>query len=482
MTRLRRSTLLLLGLDVLAVFAVFNAVSQIRALISAHEDGSGKVSVLWRSFLDLFDIFTRPAEFHTWSLLVPLALVVAALALIDGYRMRTDMLSLDYTSQHILALLAAMTATLLLVFVLISVEFPLQGSRSVVAVGFLLLIPLTLTYRRAIYLQSNVAHRGKHVVFLGDRPSCFAFREECRRNRLAQPVTYATIGDDSGPPFGGDGLGLLPFRDVLQQIQEGNLQVEAIVLRESGRELLPATAEQLVRLYFSGVPTFTLELFHQIYWRKIPLYRLNQIWLFQEGFPIARMPVFERLKRIGDILFASAGLLLAAPFIALAAIAIRLDDRGPVFYRQTRIGRNREPFQIVKLRSMRADSDQGDRYTRQGDKRVTRVGRYLRASRLDELPQLWNVLRGEMSLIGPRAEWDQLVAEYELEIPCYFFRHLVKPGITGWAQVNLPYGTSTEDTGRKLEYDLYYIRHYSFGLDAAIVLKTIHLMLSGRGH
>ena len=109
------------------------------------------------------------------------------------------------------------------------------------------------------------------------------------------------------------------------------------------------------------------------------------------------------------------------------------------------------------------------------------MGKFLRTTRIDEIPQLWTVIRGEMSMIGPRAEWDKLVTDYEREIPCYFFRHLVKPGVTGWAQVNYPYGANLEDTRRKLEYDLFYIRHYSFRLDAAIVLKTIHIMLFGKG-
>jgi len=120
-------------------------------------------------------------------------------------------------------------------------------------------------------------------------------------------------------------------------------------------------------------------------------------------------------------------------------------------------------------------------YTQPGDKRITRFGRLLRAIRLDEFPQLWNVLRGDMSMIGPRAEWERLVSDYEKQIPCYHFRHLVRPGITGWAQVHYPYGASVDDALRKLEYDLYYIRYFSFQMDAAIVLKTIHVMLFGRG-
>jgi lipopolysaccharide/colanic/teichoic acid biosynthesis glycosyltransferase len=123
----------------------------------------------------------------------------------------------------------------------------------------------------------------------------------------------------------------------------------------------------------------------------------------------------------------------------------------------------------------------GERYTAPGDRRITRIGALLRATRLDELPQLWNVFTGEMSMIGPRAEWDVLVADYEKQIPCYHYRHLVRPGITGWAQVNYPYGANLDDTARKLEYDLYYIRRYSLRLDAAIVLKTMHVMLFGKG-
>jgi lipopolysaccharide/colanic/teichoic acid biosynthesis glycosyltransferase len=238
---------------------------------------------------------------------------------------------------------------------------------------------------------------------------------------------------------------------------------------------------KLVQLYFDGIPTYTLELFHQVYWRKIPLYRINPIWLFQEGFQIAREPVFERIKRGSDIILSIFGLIVSLPLVACAALAIKLDDGGPVFFAQERVGRHRVPFRLLKLRTMREAKGTGDPYTRQGDMRITRVGRLLRTGRLDELPQLWNVFRGQMSLIGPRAEWDRLVSEYEREIPCYHFRHLVKPGITGWAQVNYRYGTGVQDTLRKLEYDLYYIRNFSFMLDASIVLKTFHVMILQKG-
>jgi lipopolysaccharide/colanic/teichoic acid biosynthesis glycosyltransferase len=155
----------------------------------------------------------------------------------------------------------------------------------------------------------------------------------------------------------------------------------------------------------------------------------------------------------------------------------------PVIFKQQRVGRDEKVFTIYKFRTMReADPGEGgDLYTREGDPRVLRLGGWLRRLRLDELPQLWNVLRGDLSLIGPRAEWVECVERYQKKIPLYHFRHLVKPGITGWAQVNYPYGESEKDAVEKLKYDLYYIRHYSPLLDAMIVLKTVHTMFFGKG-
>jgi exopolysaccharide biosynthesis polyprenyl glycosylphosphotransferase len=456
MTQTRKITLLLLLLDVVAVFATFQFAGYLRGLAGL-------------------------TGYPPQALAAPICFLVFALYLIDGYKPRTDMMSLDYTSLHVIALFSAMISTLLLTYVVITESFTLQSSRVVILGSFVTLMPVTLGYRRALY-RYNLHRRGRHnLIFVGDRPSCLAFREECQRNHLDRPVVFCVAGPEPVEAPNAAGLLLQPFEQVLHEIKTGALSVEAIVLRESNREFPLDTAQQLVNFYFGGIPTYTLELFHQLYWRKIPLYRLNQTWLFQEGFQIAREPVFERLKRVSDIGFAVTGLLLFSPFIVGGAVAVWLQDRGPVFFRQWRIGKNHVPFEIVKLRTMRSGPPSDDPYTHPGDTRVTRVGRFLRATRIDELPQLWNVLRGDMSLIGPRAEWDRLVADYERQIPCYHFRHLVKPGITGWAQVNYPYGANLDDTLRKLEYDLYYIRHFSFALDAAIVLKTIHVMVFGKG-
>jgi lipopolysaccharide/colanic/teichoic acid biosynthesis glycosyltransferase len=439
----RRISLLLFASDVASVMVIFNMVMFLRGVSS---------------------------EPIVWALFAPALVLITSLHLIDGYGVRADMMSVDYASLHLIAAFFACLTTLLLTFVFIPAGFGLQSSRAVILLSFGILGPLTLAYRRVLYSKTVVSRGERNIVFVGERGDYDLFAAECARMGTRMPLLHA----DTREGFGA-------FEAVLDSIARSAILVEAIVVKESGRELPPEIPLKLVQLYFDGIPTYTLEIFHQVYWRKIPLYRINPIWLFQEGFQIAREPVFERIKRISDIFLSVAGLLLSAPIVAVAAIAIKLDDGGPVFFAQTRVGRHRVPFKLLKLRTMREATAQGDPYTRQGDARITRAGRLLRTARLDEFPQLWNVLCGEMSLIGPRAEWDRLVCEYEREIPSYHFRHLVKPGITGWAQVNYRYGTGVLDTLRKLEYDLYYIRNFSFMLDASIVLKTFHVMILQKG-
>lgn len=191
--------------------------------------------------------------------------------------------------------------------------------------------------------------------------------------------------------------------------------------------------------------------------------------------------IYKRLQRLFDIAAAVVGLVLSSPIMLITAIAIRLESKGPVFYLQERVGLHGEPFRIIKFRSMRTDAEaNGPVWAGENDPRVTRVGRLIRKTRIDEIPQFINVLRGEMSLIGPRPERPQFVTQLEARIPYYSERHLVKPGLTGWAQVRYPYGASFEDAREKHQYDLYYIKNQSPLLDALIVLETIRVVLFGR--
>jgi lipopolysaccharide/colanic/teichoic acid biosynthesis glycosyltransferase len=174
-------------------------------------------------------------------------------------------------------------------------------------------------------------------------------------------------------------------------------------------------------------------------------------------------------------------LQLFLPVMVLTALAILVVDGRPIFYRQNRYGQKGRVFPLYKFRTMKTRAEEGSIYTAEKDERITALGKILRPTRLDELPQLMNVLLGDMSLIGPRAEWVRCVERYEKEIPFYHLRHEVPPGLTGWAQVNFPYGASVEDTREKLRYDLYYIRNHSFLLDFQIVLKTVYVVLAKAG-
>ena len=224
---------------------------------------------------------------------------------------------------------------------------------------------------------------------------------------------------------------------------------------------------------------------YEQYWSRVPVTHLQGEWFaLSRGFDLLHSPIQTQLKRASDLLLAGGLLVCATPVMLLVALAVKLDSRGPILFKQQRVGLYGVDFTCLKFRSMcvrQVTDDQGSKYTDKNDKRLTRLGGFLRKTRLDELPQLFNVLRGHMSFIGPRAEWNDLVRGYEHELPYYHLRHLVRPGLTGWAQVNYPYGANLEDTRMKLEYDLYYIKFYSLYLDLVIVLRTVRVCLFGVG-
>ena len=219
--------------------------------------------------------------------------------------------------------------------------------------------------------------------------------------------------------------------------------------------------------------------FHEDVFRAVPVAAVSPEWMLSRGWD-ASDHVAEALKRLSDAVLALTLLILSSPLMLLAAVAIRLRGDGPVLYVQTRVGRYGRAFRMLKFRTMRVDAEDGAaRWAQPDDPRRTTVGRVLRRTRLDELPQLWNVLVGDMSFVGPRPERPEFVSELERAIPYYAWRHAVRPGLTGWAQITYGYGASIEDARRKLEYDLYYIRHYSVGTDLFIVVRTLAAALRG---
>ncbi len=216
---------------------------------------------------------------------------------------------------------------------------------------------------------------------------------------------------------------------------------------------------------------------------RIPVRNIGDQWLlFAEGFYMLRKEYVQKIKRLFDFVVSGLILLLMLPIIGITALAIRIDSPGPILYKQRRVGKGQQEFMIYKFRSMRVDAERdGVQWASEGDPRITRIGKILRLTHIDEIPQIWNILNGDMSLVGPRPERPEFVEMLEREIPYYFVRHSVKPWMTGWAQINYRYGASEEDSKNKLEYDLYYIKNMSLFLDFKILLRTVGVVLLGDG-
>jgi sugar transferase (PEP-CTERM system associated) len=241
--------------------------------------------------------------------------------------------------------------------------------------------------------------------------------------------------------------------------------------------------DTLLDLRLRGIVVDHLATVYERYTGKIALENLRPSWfIFSSGF--RHTGALAAAKRCLDVAIGVIGLVLTAPLMIVVAAAVKLTSRGPVLYSQRRVGQNGRVFVIRKFRSMRVDAEAetGAVWAAAHDRRVTPIGRLLRATRLDELPQFWNVLAGDMSLVGPRPERPEFVGHLEREIRFYGQRHVVKPGITGWAQISYPYGSTVADALQKLQYDLYYLKHMSFGLDLFILFATMKTVLSRTGH
>jgi sugar transferase (PEP-CTERM system associated) len=264
------------------------------------------------------------------------------------------------------------------------------------------------------------------------------------------------------------------YQDLLDLVTRERVQA-VLVAYPDRRGTLPV--EQLLEVKFRGVEVQEGVSFYERETGKIFVRELKPSQLiFAEGFTVR--PTTRRLKRLLDVVVATAGLLLAAPLMLLTALAIAIDSRGPILYRQVRAGELGRPFTLYKFRSMRVDAERtGARFAEENDPRVTRVGRFIRKTRLDELPQLYNVLRGEMSMVGPRPERPVFVEQLDSQVPYFKQRLYVKPGLTGHAQVRCRYGATAEDHLEKLQYDLYYIKSYSVMFDLSIILDTIKVVL-----
>jgi exopolysaccharide biosynthesis polyprenyl glycosylphosphotransferase len=259
-------------------------------------------------------------------------------------------------------------------------------------------------------------------------------------------------------------------------------EVEGLVVDSTGR-LHAELIRDLIMARLAGVHVLNYAEFFEEHFSLIPILDAQGLWpIFSEGFALQPGRVNWRIKRALDFTFATLVFMAVSPIVVLLMVLVWMTSPGPALFVQERIGLAGKKFKLFKLRTMIVHAPDADqRWTAKQDERITPIGRVLRRYRLDEFPQLINVIRGEMSLVGPRPEQPDIVSELEAEIPFYDVRHIVKPGISGWAQVNYPYGSSVSDARRKLEYDLYYMKHYSLFLDLYVVVRTLRVVVSSGG-
>jgi exopolysaccharide biosynthesis polyprenyl glycosylphosphotransferase len=426
--------------------------------------------------------YATPFQFFVINL-IQLGVIVAALYFVGGYDRNVEKLTLGYTAEHILAVTAAALVSAMLIYSAATFDQTMKPSRGVLLLSFAIFLPLSLAYRRWIRQYVVASSVGRSFLVVGGGATAARFYEAYKKSSNSPQLEFVDVNEEYvGQPIAGEGSPIVQG-NLASKLDNLSNRYSGIILAERANSLNPRLLERLVHAQFQETRVYTLESFYETQWRYLPLGIVDPFWPLQTGFQLARTSPYHYLKRLFDLLASATALVICSPLLILVPFFIWMEDGTPVLFRQERVGRDGKRFILFKFRTMRCRADHPDEdiYTREGDPRVTRVGRWLRKLRLDELPQLWNALKGDISLIGPRAEWSKCAERYEQSIPFYHFRHLVKPGITGWAQVNYPYGESDEDAVEKLKYDLYYIRHYSLKLDAMIVLKTLYTMLFGKG-
>ncbi len=380
-------------------------------------------------------------------------------------------------ARALLALLLALPITYALVTLLPSAGLParhLTLAATMVAVGVVVLHRVYASH------VANPSRGASKILILGAGP---AAQSVAASLRAADP--HARI---VGFVPGGSESEISVPRAELVALEGGlsdtalRMGVDEIVVALSERRGGNMPLRDLLDCKVFGIRVVDIATHFEKNLHQISLKHVNPGWLvFGDGFN--QGAVRTAVKRVSDVLVSLLLLVISAPIMLLAALAVKLESRGPVFYRQERVGLNGAPFNVIKFRSMRTDAEKDGkpRWATKNDDRVTRVGRFIRRTRIDELPQLFNVLAGEMSMVGPRPERQYFVDELVEKIPFFAVRHSVKPGVTGWAQVRYDYGSTVEDAAAKLQYDLYYVKNHSLFLDMLILLETVAVVLTGRG-
>jgi sugar transferase (PEP-CTERM system associated) len=430
--------------------------------------------------------WNRPDELASYMVFPDFAVqlaVVVVVCLVCFYCNDLYNLNPGYTSfEGILRVEQALGAAVLLLGLFYFLFPGLLLSRGVFMIGMTLAAGFLILGRKL--LDSAWQHTApvQRVAILGTGPLAFDVARELTNRadlnmKLEGFVSPLSSMGAQTPVFGFPVLGATP--DIEALADHCHLS-RIIVALEDRRGALPT--RELVSLRVRGLRVDDAATALSALTGRISLGAVRPSWfVFSEGFHRSRWN--EVLKRTVDLACGICGLVVSLPVMILVGLLVRLDSRGPVFYRQVRVGRRNRQFDLLKFRSMKVDAEKenGAQWAIQNDPRITRIGRLLRKYRLDELPQFLNVIRGEMSFVGPRPERPCFVDQLRQQIPYYDERHSVRPGITGWAQVSYEYGSTVEDAAHKLEYDLFYLKNMSLAFDLVIIFQTIRIVIKGLG-
>ncbi len=456
---IKKKQYVLLVVDVLIIFFVFVFAYAFRIVVYEGEN----INVLSARF--------------SWLVLLAVLLHLVSFYIFELYSIDIKRSGVNLFSLITIAVLFAVGLIVIAGYI-----FPqARLGRVIVSIHTPVLITILFLWRRFFYAVVLRKSPRNNLLLIGSDCSLKEIRNLLDRYRMVDYNLSAVICDYKDNP------GLIDINGV-----EHGPSLESFVKKSRIRTIVMADEfkkssrlkRELIDLKFAGIEIYDMPTFYKKLTAKIPVLHIGDDWvLFSNQDKSFNPAVYLKLKRIMDVVFAGAGLVLSVPLFLIIALAVRLTSRGPVIFRQQRLGLNERPFTLLKFRTMVDDAEKetGPRWSSADDPRVTRVGRFLRKTRLDEIPQLVNILRGEMSFVGPRPIRKHFAEQLDDRLPYYRLRFTVKPGITGWAQVRGDYAGSVEGQLKKLEYDLFYIQNRSMFLDLFIILKTAQTVLFRRG-
>lgn len=432
-------------------------------------------------FLGQFPEFYDYIRFPTFAFQA--AVVVLALQLCFYYSDLYSFTHIRRQNEDLVGICQAIGTACVLLGLLYYVFPDLLMGRGVFFIGVGISGTLVFASRLMLDRAWKAAAPQQRLLVIGTGELALTVAREVGRRGDLNLRLVGLVGENASRSSGVSDLFGYPLLGSLNNLESITAQhhiTRIVVALSDRRGILPI--RELVKLRVQGLRVEEAETTISSLSGRVWLAIVKPSWfVFCNGFRRSRFTLIT--KRCLDLAMAAIGLLICLPVMVTAAVAIRLDSEGPVVYRQTRVGRGGKVFDVLKFRSMRVDAEKqcGIRWASENDPRITRLGRFLRRSRLDELPQFVNVLKGEMSFVGPRPERPYFVEILRREIPYYDERHSVRPGLTGWAQVRYDYGASVEDALRKLEYDLFYLQNMSALFDLAIIFATVRVMITGRG-